>query len=98
MQVGPIKPTLKAPVTKRLKVKYYKVLSRFAFNVKLRRYTKVQRAAASALRTLAFKNDENKNQIVECGALPMLIFMVRSEDQAIHYEVGRFRLTLSNLR
>jgi hypothetical protein len=25
--------------------------------------TKVQRAAAGALRTLAFKNDENKNQI-----------------------------------
>lgn len=27
--------------------------------------TKVQRAAAGALRTLAFKNDENKNQVVE---------------------------------
>lgn len=26
--------------------------------------TKVQRAAAGALRTLAFKNDENKNQVV----------------------------------
>lgn len=25
--------------------------------------TKVQRAAAGALRTLAFKNDENKNQV-----------------------------------
>lgn len=34
---------------------------------------KVQRAAAGALRTLAFKNEDNKNQIVECGALPMLI-------------------------
>ncbi|RYQ93869.1 hypothetical protein Ahy_B09g100095 isoform A [Arachis hypogaea] len=63
---------------------------------------KVQRAAASALRTLAFKNDENKNQasdfclklgiyirlymIVECNALPNLILMLRSEDAAIHYE------------
>lgn len=26
---------------------------------------KVQRAAAGALRTLAFKNDENKNQVSE---------------------------------
>jgi hypothetical protein len=34
---------------------------------------KVQRAAAGALRTLAFKNDDNKRQIVECGALPLLI-------------------------
>ncbi|PPD74570.1 hypothetical protein GOBAR_DD28503 [Gossypium barbadense] len=47
---------------------------------------KVQRAAAGALRTLAFKNDENKNQIVECNALPTLILMLRSEDAAIHYE------------
>ncbi|MED6201703.1 hypothetical protein PIB30_097654 [Stylosanthes scabra] len=47
---------------------------------------KVQRAAAGALRTLAFKNDENKNQIVECNALPTLILMLRSEDIAIHYE------------
>lgn len=28
--------------------------------------TKVQRAAAGALRTLAFKNDENKNQVSFC--------------------------------
>ncbi|KAF5941738.1 hypothetical protein HYC85_019380 [Camellia sinensis] len=48
---------------------------------------KVQRAAAGALRTLAFKNDENKNQvIVECNALHTLILMLRSEDAAIHYE------------
>ena len=26
--------------------------------------TKVQRAAAGALRTLAFKNEENKNQVI----------------------------------
>jgi hypothetical protein len=46
----------------------------------------VQRAAAGALRTLAFKNEENKNQIVECGALPTLIQMLRAEDAGIHYE------------
>jgi hypothetical protein len=34
---------------------------------------KVQRAGAGALRTLAFKNEDNKRQIVECGALPLLI-------------------------
>ena len=34
---------------------------------------KVQRAGAGALRTLAFKNEENKRQIVEGGALPRLI-------------------------
>lgn len=46
----------------------------------------VQRAAAGALRTLAFKNEENKNMIVECTALPTLIQMLRSADMGIHYE------------
>jgi len=46
----------------------------------------VQRAAAGALRTLAFKNEDNKNQIVDCGALPTLIQMLRAEDVGIHYE------------
>jgi len=46
----------------------------------------VQRAAAGALRTLAFKNEDNKNQIVECGALPTLIHMLRAQDAGIHYE------------
>jgi hypothetical protein len=41
------------------------------------------------LRTLAFKNDDNKNQIVECNALPTLILMLGSEDAAIHYEAVR---------
>ena len=40
MQVDPIKPALKAPGTKRLKLKYYKLLSTFGFNFNLRRYTK----------------------------------------------------------
>lgn len=46
----------------------------------------MQRAAAGALRTLAFKNEENKNLIVECQALPTLIQMLRSDDVGIHYE------------
>ena len=38
-QVDPIKPTLKAPGSKRLKLKYDELLSSFAFNFNLRRYT-----------------------------------------------------------
>lgn len=49
-------------------------------------HMQVQRAAAGALRTLAFKNEANKDQIVQCNALPMLIFMLKSEDTLIHYE------------
>jgi hypothetical protein len=48
---------------------------------------KVQRAAAGALRTLAFKNDDNKRQIVECGALPLLI-QVRATQQRGDATVG----------
>jgi len=39
VQVDPIKPTLKAPGTKRLKVKCDESLSNFAFNFNLRRYS-----------------------------------------------------------
>ena len=39
VQVGPIKPTLKPPGTKRLNVKCDKLLSNFAFQFKLRRYS-----------------------------------------------------------
>ena len=36
MPVDPIKPTLKAPGTKRLKLKCHRLLSSFAFNFNLR--------------------------------------------------------------
>ena len=39
VQVDPIKHPLKAPGTKRLKVKYDETLSKFAFNFNLHRYT-----------------------------------------------------------
>jgi hypothetical protein len=39
VQVDPIKPTLKAPGTKRLKLKYDEPLLSFGFKFKLRRYT-----------------------------------------------------------
>jgi hypothetical protein len=39
VQVDPIKPTLKAPGTKRLKLEYGELVSSFAFSFKLRRYT-----------------------------------------------------------
>ena len=39
VQVDPFKPTLKAPVSKRLKLKYDILLSNFAFRFNLRRYS-----------------------------------------------------------
>jgi hypothetical protein len=41
VQVDPVKPTLKAPGSKRLKLKHDEPLSNFAFKISLRRYTKV---------------------------------------------------------
>jgi len=41
VQVVPIKPTLKAPGTKRLNLKYDELLSIFAFKFNLRRYNPV---------------------------------------------------------
>mmetsp|Transcript_40949 Transcript_40949/g.49695 ORF Transcript_40949/g.49695 Transcript_40949/m.49695 type:complete len:793 (-) Transcript_40949:484-2862(-) len=47
---------------------------------------KVQKAAASALKTLAFRNEPNKKQMVEFKALRQLIFLLKSEDQNVHPE------------
>jgi hypothetical protein len=47
MQVDPINPTLKAPGTKRLKLKCHKLLSRFAFKFNLRRFKKGRAARLS---------------------------------------------------
>ena len=47
MQVDPIKPKLKAPSVQRLKLKYDEPLSSFAFEINLRRYSKVGRCGAS---------------------------------------------------
>ena len=49
VQVDPIKPTLKAPGTYRLKLKYDKLLSIFAFNFSLRRFTTVRLPATAAV-------------------------------------------------
>ena len=46
VQVGPMKPMLKAPGTKRLKLKYDESPSNFAFKFNLRRYTVVRGAGA----------------------------------------------------
>jgi hypothetical protein len=54
VQVDPIKPTLKAPGTKRLKLKHDEVLSKCAFKINLRRYTQpAARAAAVAAQPAA---------------------------------------------
>ena len=52
MQVDPIKPNLKAPGTKRLKLAYGELVSSFAFKLKLRRYNKVVPKTAANFRAL----------------------------------------------
>jgi hypothetical protein len=46
VQIDPIKRTLKAPGTERLKLTYDKVLSSFAFEFNMRRYTTASRRAS----------------------------------------------------
>ena len=48
--VDPIKPTLKAPGTKRLTLRYDKLLSTFAFKSNLRRFIKAVKSCISANR------------------------------------------------
>ena len=48
MQVDPIKPTLKLPGSQHLNLKHENLLSNFAFNINLRRYSPVAVTAAEA--------------------------------------------------
>jgi hypothetical protein len=76
VQVDPIKPKLKAPVTKRLKLQCDKLLSSFAFNFKLRHYMMVRRLKKDVLTQLPPKQREQvflplpKSALVEVG-LPL---------------------------
>ncbi|KAI9117643.1 hypothetical protein K1719_011809 [Acacia pycnantha] len=47
-------------------------------------YPKLQMAAAGTLGSLAFKNDENQNQILKFNVLPTLVLMLGSEDATVH--------------
>jgi len=47
VQVDPIKPTLRSPGTKRLKLKCDEPPSNFAFNINMRRYNEAQARAAA---------------------------------------------------
>ena len=49
MQIDPVKPTLKAPGTLRLKHKHVKLLSNFAFEFNLRRYSVVYNGTKSPM-------------------------------------------------
>jgi len=50
VQVEPIKPTLKAPNTKRLKRNFQQVLSKFAFRFNLRRDTEGEERGTELVR------------------------------------------------
>ena len=53
MQVDPIKPTLKAPGSKRLNPFFYELLSSFAFKSNLRRYTWDPKIVINATKLIA---------------------------------------------
>jgi len=61
VQVDPRKPTLKAPGTSRLKLKYYELLSSFDLNFNLRRYTEAAAAASDEWEVKALALSEQKD-------------------------------------
>ena len=62
MQVDPIKPTLKAPGTERLKLEYDIPLSSFAFKFNLRRYNENKTKAAQDELDLRCANLEEESK------------------------------------
>jgi hypothetical protein len=53
VQVDPIKPTLKVPETKQLKLKHIKLLSNVAFKFNLRRYNEARERLSAAKAAVA---------------------------------------------
>ena len=65
MQVDPIKPTLKTPGTQRLKLQYDELLSSFAFNLNLRRFTEASEYADYMAEKLIAMPAMRRNQVVQ---------------------------------
>ena len=93
MQVDPIKPTLKAPVSKILKLKYDKLLSNVASEVNLRHYTK--------LTYLSLSDNKLSSVPTELGNLAALKVLYLSSNQLarVPAELGELTaLTLLSLK
>jgi hypothetical protein len=73
VRVDPIKPTLKAPGTMRLTLKHGKLLSSFAFNFNLHRYSSVahmrpSRVGSGRLCSPRHRlQNKSRNQGLKCG-------------------------------
>ena len=87
MQVDPVKPTLKAPGTERLKVKHEEVLSNFGFTFNLRHYNLVNDAAMppSDAADIAYAHQylRKTTNLTNCHAVPFpsgMIAIAASKD------------------
>jgi len=79
VQVDPIKPTLKAALTKRLKLEYDGPLLKFAFNFNLRRYTMRHHwdlnSSKSMVKAMYLgKYTQSPRRVDVCMPLPTLCF------------------------
>jgi hypothetical protein len=90
VQVEPIKPTLKAPISKRLKLKRDEPLSNAAFNFNLRCYTKAGKYA------LRFDRDLERDDRRTDGRPTRPTSFSRVLVSHLDDKVGRDRLTPSN--
>ena len=69
MHVDPIKPTLKAPGSMLLKLRYDDPLSNFAFKFNLRRYTKANGDLETALEAAAAKANQDLETAAAAAAV-----------------------------
>jgi len=74
VQVDPVKPTSKPPGTKRLKLKHDEVLSNFAFNFNLRRYSWGPPWRASCSSSGACACSSGRAAAVSCSNTPISVY------------------------
>ena len=105
MQVEPMKSKLKAPGAKRLRLNYYNLLSNFAFNLNMRRYTEVQNQADAAgviqcetwqcsprHRVTFNSRNEGLNVVDDSARCPYDAAAANEVDALFDLKVGRCRL------
>ena len=82
MQVDTIKPTLQAPGTKRLKLKYVSLLSNFAFNFNMRRYIKDPEAKAASEAARREKLDSSNDEQATAAAAAAAVAAAEEAEEA----------------
>ena len=98
VQVDPIKPTLKPPGTKRLKLKCDELRSSFGFKFNVRRYALGAGNHYAEIQVVDEIFDKHAADKMGIERVGQVMVMIHSGSRGLGHQAGRCRLTLSHPR